>query len=166
VSTAVLFKTVPYITKEERIPMTKKIFWLLALGAQLLFVSAGCEEEVEEETEEADEAAEEATEEAEEAEEAAEEAGEEAAEAAEANEEAGGGGVCDRAQRCCEAYITEMNSHMPAGAPQMTAEQSCAGIAQARTLGAAGDTTCNQQIAAFRQGLTAAQHNVPGDCAE
>lgn len=142
--------------------MTKKILWMLALGAQLMFVAAGCEEEAAEEEEETEAEAE--PEEAEEAEEAAEEGAEEAAEEPAAG--GGGGSVCDRAQRCCEAYITEMNSHLPAGAPQMTAEQSCAGIAQARTLGAAGDTTCTQQIAAFRQGLTAAQHTVPADCAE
>lgn len=141
--------------------MTKKIFWMLALVCQLTFMSSGCgEEPAEQEHERADEHPEEppVAETHEQPEEpAAEEAAEPPAET---------GGVCDRAQRCCEAYVAEMSSHLPANAPPMTAEQHCAGISQARLLGASGEITCTQQIAAYRQSLTGASFTVPADCAE
>src|SRR5690606_30013119 len=74
--------------------------------------------------------------------------------------EATGGSVCDRAQRCCEAYVNEMNSMTPG---MFSSATTCAGIAAARGT-AFADTTCQSTIDGFRNGLTGAQRTVPADC--
>ena len=136
----------------------KHLTTLLAILATMLFVACGGEETAEstETTTEAQPEAEAETDEP---------AEEPAAEPAAAEPAAGGGGVCDRAQRCCEAYVHEMAAAAPAGTPAMTAEQTCAGIAGARAAGAAGEASCTQMIGGWRTGLEALQHAVPADCA-
>lgn len=140
---------------------------LFAILATMLF-AVGCgEKSAEETTDEPTAAAEPATAEA--TEEAAEDSAEEAAEeqdeaepAAEAEAAAEGGSVCDRAQRCCEAYVEVMSRHAPG---TVSAETACAGIAAVRnTPGAVADSTCETRIESFRTGLTAAQLDVPADC--
>ena len=137
---------------------------LFAILATMLFAVA-CGEEAattEEPTAATEPAAEEGTEAAEPA--AAEPAAEPAAaEPAAAEPAAAGGSVCDRAQRCCEAYVTEMNAAMPTG--NLTAATSCAGVAAARaTPGAGADAACQATIDGFRTGLTGMQRTVPADC--
>ena len=75
--------------------------------------------------------------------------------------EAAGGSICDRAQRCCEAYVNEMNAMSPG---MVNTATTCAGIAAARDTPFA-DTTCQSTIDGFRSGLTGAQRTVPPDCA-
>ena len=74
---------------------------------------------------------------------------------------AAGGSICDRAQRCCEAYVNEMNAMSPG---MVNTATTCAGIAAARDTPFA-DTTCQSTIDGFRSGLTGAQRTVPADCA-
>lgn len=132
---------------------------LFAILATMLFaVACGEEASTEEPTAATEPAAEEGTEAAEPA--AAEPA---AAEPAAAEPAAAGGSVCDRAQRCCEAYVTEMNAAMPTG--NLSAATSCAGVAAARaTPGAGADAACQATIDGFRTGLTGMQRTVPADC--
>jgi hypothetical protein len=129
----------------------KHLTTLLAILATMLFVACGGEEAAEttETTTETEPAAEAETDEP-------------AAEPAAAEPAAGGGGVCDRAQRCCEGYVSEMTAM---GTPGISAEQACAGIAGARAAGAAGEASCTTMINGWRQGLEAAQRTVPSDCA-
>ncbi len=72
--------------------------------------------------------------------------------------EAAGGDTCGRAAQCCEDYVGAMG-----GGPAMAAVQ--AGCANYRTMAntpaAAG---CQAAIDGWRQGLTAAQHDVPASC--
>lgn len=137
---------------------------LFAILATMLF-AVGCGEEAT--TEEPSAATEPAADEATEPEPAADEAepaaAEPAAEEAAAEPAAAGGSVCDRAQRCCEAYVTEMNAAMPTG--NLSAATSCAGVAAARaTPGAGADAACQATIDGFRTGLTGMQRTVPADC--
>lgn len=136
---------------------------LFAILATMLFAVACGEQSTETTTEEPTAAAEPAAEEV--TEEAAEEPAEEAAEeqAAEPAAAAEGGSVCERAQRCCEAYVDAMNARAPGS---VSADTACAGIAAVRnTPGAAADSTCQTTIDGFRTGLSAAQLDVPADCA-
>lgn len=135
---------------------------LFAILATMLFAVA-CGEEAATETTEptaaTEPAADEATEEVAEAEPAAAEA--EAEPAGEAEPAAAGGGSCDRAQRCCEAYVNEMSAMGTAG---ISVEQTCASIAALRA-SPTGAASCDQMIAGWRTGLETAQRTVPADCA-
>ncbi|MGF1469713.1 MAG: hypothetical protein ACFCGT_26615 [Sandaracinaceae bacterium] len=116
-----------------------------------------------EEVEAAEEAAAEAEEPAEEAmaeaEEPAEEPGAEAEEPSAEGEAGAEGGACGQAVACCEAYIEVMGA-----TTGVTAEQACAGVRQASTMGEQGAAACNAAVQGWRQALTAAQHDIPGAC--
>lgn len=72
-----------------------------------------------------------------------------------------GGGVCQRAVTCCEAYVGALGANTPG----LSAETTCAGV---RQLGAApgSDQACTSAIAGWRTSLQAAQQTVPASCAE
>lgn len=71
---------------------------------------------------------------------------------------AAGGDACTRAAQCCEDYVTAMG-----GGPAMAAVQSsCANYRTMSNTPAA--TGCQTAIDAWRQGLTAASHEVPASC--
>lgn len=146
----------------------KLIHWttLLALLA-LLGLAVGCEEEAEETSETP--TAEAPPEGAEAAEEAAAEVtgeGEAAAQAvagegtAEGTEQAAGGdGVCGRAATCCEAYVNALSANQPG----LSVEQTCASVRSLQNA-PGSDTACQNAISGWRQGLEAAQVDVPGPC--
>lgn len=135
----------------------KNITFMLALLATLGLVG-GCGEEsdAEEETPAADTPPAEETAEAEEAEPAAEEAPAEEA----ADEGGGDDSVCGRAQACCEAYVNALSANTPG----LSVETTCASLQQLQGTPAA-DTSCQSAIDGWRQGLEAAQMEVPSDCA-
>jgi len=133
---------------------------LLALLA-MLGLTVGCEEEAEETETPTTEAAPEETEEAvEEAAEEAEEAAEEVAEEAGGEEAAGGDdSVCGRAAACCEAYVNALSENTPG----LSVEQTCASVQNLQNT-PGSDTACQSAIDGWRQGLEAAQMDVPGAC--
>lgn len=69
---------------------------------------------------------------------------------------AGGSANCDRARRCCAAYVEAMGQQ----AMQATI---CGAVDQAAGSPMA-DTVCLSQISGWRSGLTAMQKTVPADC--
>jgi hypothetical protein len=134
---------------------------LLALLA-MLGLTVGCEEEAEDtETPAAETAPEEAEEAVEEAVEEAEEAAEEVAEETGAEEAAEGGddSVCGRAAACCEAYVNALSENTPG----LSVEQTCASVQNLQNT-PGSDTACQSAIDGWRQGLEAAQMEVPGPC--
>lgn len=69
------------------------------------------------------------------------------------------GGVCARAQSCCEAYVQTVAGNTPG----LTVDTACAAVRQATGPGA--DVTCQAAIDGWRQALTASQQTVPESCA-
>jgi len=85
--------------------------------------------------------------------------------AAGGGDSAGGGGsggnsVCDKAMRCCEAYVEAMGGATAGLNPQ----QVCAGVQQAGAAGAMAEPACNQAMAAWRQSLDQVGKPVPDVC--
>lgn len=69
---------------------------------------------------------------------------------------AGGAATCDRARRCCHAYVEALHQ------PSMRA-QLCGSVDHAQATPAA-DAACGAMINGWRQGLVGMQKAVPADC--
>lgn len=135
----------------------KHLTTLLAMLALIAF-PLGCGGEEETEAEETPTAESPPEEMAEEVEEEVEEAVEETEEAV--ADEGGGGTVCERATSCCEAYVNALSANTPG----LSVETTCQSVRQLSG-SPGGDTACQSAIDGWRQGLEAAQMEVPGPCA-
>jgi hypothetical protein len=140
---------------------------LLAVLATLLFATA-CEEEAAADTPAAQTgpSADETTEGEPAAEEAQPAQEAQAEQPAQADEAAGGGGggACDRAQTCCEAYVADMIEMAGGSAPGVSVETTCGSIAATRSA-PGGDGDCEQMITGWRTALETSQRTVPASCA-